>query len=57
MGGMILPVKLSNDEFIRRINELNKGYIIRGEYINSYTDIEMECELGHMACETIEFIP
>ena len=43
-----MAVKLSNDEFIRRINELNKGYIIRGEYINSHTEIEMECALGHI---------
>lgn len=40
--------KLTNEEFIRRVSEQNKGLIIRGNYVNTTTGVETECERGHI---------
>ena len=43
-----MAVKLTNEEFIKRVNEKNKGFIVRGTYIDSITGVEVECSQGHI---------
>lgn len=40
--------KLTNEEFIKRVDPESKGFKILGNYVNSETKIEVQCQFGHI---------
>lgn len=39
--------QLSHDQFVERVNSLNRGFIVVGTYVKSGIKVKMQCSLGH----------
>lgn len=39
---------LSHEQFLERVDSLNKGFIVVGKYINTSTKVKIQCSLGHI---------
>lgn len=40
--------RLTQEEFVNRVNALNKGFRVKGKYVNSKEPVEIECQFGHI---------
>lgn len=40
--------KLTQDEFVRRVNSLNKGFTVVGQYIGMRDYVDIQCSKGHI---------
>lgn len=47
-GKKIGRAQLSHEEFVERINSLNRGFVIIGTYVKADTKVKMQCVFGHI---------